>query len=51
MAADDDVLLPARSATVARALAEAGIHGRIRELTSSVRTAAAAAALLLPVGP
>ncbi|MFL1379891.1 MULTISPECIES: YbaK/EbsC family protein [unclassified Nocardiopsis] len=38
--------LPARSREVARALAAAGVPGRVRELTESARTAAAAAAAL-----
>ncbi|MGW7429107.1 YbaK/EbsC family protein [Streptomyces sp. NPDC054861] len=38
--------LPARSREVARALAEAGVEGRVRELTESARTAAEAAAAL-----
>ncbi|MCZ4119808.1 YbaK/EbsC family protein [Streptomyces sp. H39-S7] len=38
--------LPTRSEEVARALAEAGIGGRVRQLTASARTAAEAAAAL-----
>ncbi|WP_227982158.1 YbaK/EbsC family protein [Nocardia spumae] len=49
--ATDEGTLPARSEAVARALAQAGIHGRVRELTRSARTAAdAAAALSCDVG-
>ncbi|WP_037627655.1 YbaK/EbsC family protein [Streptomyces aureus] len=46
MESREDTSLPARSVEVARALAEAGIRGRVRELTDSTRTAAEAAAAL-----
>jgi prolyl-tRNA editing enzyme YbaK/EbsC (Cys-tRNA(Pro) deacylase) len=46
MASPEDTSLPVRSMDVARILAEAGMGGRVRELTDSTRTAAEAAAAL-----
>uniref|UniRef100_A0AAU3HN40 YbaK/EbsC family protein n=1 Tax=Streptomyces sp. NBC_01393 TaxID=2903851 RepID=A0AAU3HN40_9ACTN len=46
MASQEDTSLPVRSMDVARILAEAGMGGRVRELTDSTRTAAEAAAAL-----
>jgi prolyl-tRNA editing enzyme YbaK/EbsC (Cys-tRNA(Pro) deacylase) len=46
MAPERDTSLPARSMEVARVLAEAGVEGRVRELTESARTAAEAAGAL-----
>ncbi|MGW6817395.1 YbaK/EbsC family protein [Streptomyces sp. NPDC055005] len=46
MAPQERTPLPVRSMEVARILAEAGIEGRVRELTESTRTAAEAAAAL-----
>ncbi|MFE2523376.1 YbaK/EbsC family protein [Streptomyces sp. NPDC059382] len=46
MAPRERTPLPVRSMEVARILAEAGIEGRVRELTESTRTAAEAAAAL-----
>ncbi|MFD5517299.1 YbaK/EbsC family protein [Streptomyces sp. NPDC127066] len=46
MASQEDTSLPVRSMEVARALAEAGVGGRVRELADSTRTAAEAAAAL-----
>ncbi|MFF7183103.1 YbaK/EbsC family protein [Streptomyces sp. NPDC008121] len=46
MSSDQSMPLPARSVEVARALAEAGVCGQVRELSESTRTAAEAASAL-----